>query len=170
MSKENKIKIGDLDIKLIKLLQEDIPLVERPFLEISKDLNISEKEVISWIKKSLKSGLMRRFGARISHRKIGINANPMIAWKIPESKVEECGNILAKNVEVTHCYERATSVEWPYNIYTMIHCKNKSQADKIAKKLSDQIKITDYILLYSIKELKKTHMAYFSEKETNKKG
>ncbi|AWB10732.1 transcriptional regulator, AsnC family [Thermodesulfobium acidiphilum] len=165
MDKENKLKIDDLDIKLIKLLQEDIPLVERPFLEISKKLNITEKEVISWVKKSLNSGLMRRFGARISHRKIGINANPMIAWKIPESRVEECGNILAKNPDVTHCYERATSDEWPYNIYTMIHCKSKSEADKIAKSLSDQIKITDYILLYSIRELKKTHMAYFTDKK-----
>lgn len=164
MRQEGKLKLDNLDVELIKLMQEDMPLVERPFLEISEKLNISEKEVISWINQSLKSGLMRRFGARISHRKIGINVNPMIAWKIPESKIEECGNILAKSPEVTHCYERATSEEWPYSIYTMIHCKSKSEADKIAKSLSDQINITEYILLYSIRELKKTHMAYFSEK------
>jgi DNA-binding Lrp family transcriptional regulator len=164
MHQEEKLKLDKLDIELIKMMQEDIPLVERPFLEIAKKLNISEKEVISWVKRSLKSGLMRRFGARISHRKIGINVNPMIAWKISESEIEECGNILAKSPEVTHCYERATSEDWPYSIYTMIHCKSKAEADKIAKYLSDQINITDYILLYSIKELKKTHMAYFSEK------
>ncbi len=95
------------------------------------------------------------------HRKIGIKANAMIAWKVPESMVEEVGRKLASFEEVTHCYERETIPEkWDYNVFTMIHGYSKDEVEKIVREISEKVGIKDYIILYSVKEYKKTYKKF----------
>lgn len=153
--------MDEADREILKILQDDVPLVSRPFLEVAKKLDIKEEEVIRRIKKMMSEGIVRRFSASIRHRKLGITANPLVAWKVPEKRVEEVGEKLASFEEVTHCYERAAVPgKWEYNIYTMIHGYNRDDVKKTAKKLSDAIGIKDYELLYSSKEFKKTYKRY----------
>lgn len=153
--------MDETDREILKILQDDVPLVSRPFLEVAKKLDIKEEEVIRRIKKMMSEGIVRRFSASIRHRKLGITANPLVAWKVPEKRVEEVGEKLASFEEVTHCYERAAVPgKWEYNIYTMIHGYNRDDVKKTAKKLSDAIGIKDYELLYSSKEFKKTYKRY----------
>ncbi len=58
-------------------------------------------------------------------------------------------------MEVTHCYERATAVDWPYNIYTMVHSRSREDCLRIADQLSHQSGISDYTVLFSEREYKK---------------
>ncbi|MBI5254147.1 MAG: Lrp/AsnC family transcriptional regulator [Euryarchaeota archaeon] len=153
--------MDETDREILKILQDDIPLVSRPFLEVAKKFEISEEEVIRRIKKMMSEGIVRRFSASIRHRKLGITANPLVAWKVPERRVEEVGEKLASFEEVTHCYERAIIPgKWEYNVYTMIHGYDRDDVKKTAEKLSDAIGIKDYELLYSSKEFKKTYKRY----------
>lgn len=153
--------MDETDREILKILQDDVPLVSRPFLEVAKKLDIKEEEVIRRIKKMMSEGIVRRFSASIRHRKLGITANPLVAWKVPERRVEEVGEKLASFEEVTHCYERAIIPgKWEYNVYTMIHGYDRDDVKKTAKKLSDAIGIKDYELLYSSKEFKKTYKRY----------
>ena len=109
----------------------------------------------------IKAGIVRRFSASIRHRKLGIKANPMIVWKVPEERVEEVGRLFASFDEVTHCYERATaSGKWEYNVYTMIHGYDTGSVEKLAKKLAKAAGLYDYMMLYSVKEYKKTYKRY----------
>ncbi len=153
--------MDETDREILKILQDDVPLISRPFLEVAKKLDIKEEEVIRRIKKMMSEGIVRRFSASIRHRKLGITANPLVAWKVPERRVEEVGEKLASFEEVTHCYERAIIPgKWKYNIYTMIHGYDRDDVKKTAKKLSDAVGIKDYELLYSSKEFKKTYKRY----------
>ncbi|MCE8425149.1 MAG: AsnC family transcriptional regulator [Candidatus Methanoperedens sp.] len=148
--------MDDIDIKLLKCIQDGIPIIAEPFHEIANKLQISEDEVLRRLDIMKKSGVIRRFGASIGHRAIGITANAMCTWNVPDEKVEEVGTIMAGFPEVTHCYERPRYSDWKYNLFTMIHAYTREECEKIANDVSIATGIKDYSILFSEKEFKKT--------------
>jgi len=148
--------MDNIDIKLLKKIQDGIPIVSEPFEHIAKRLGISETEVLNRIECMIKEGVIRRFGASIGHRAIGITANAMCTWDVPDERVEEVGAIMAGFPEVTHCYERPRYEDWKYNLFTMVHAYSRDDCEKIAKEISIATGIKDYSILFSEREFKKT--------------
>ncbi len=153
--------LSRLEKKIVALLQDDIAITERPYLEISKQLNIPEETLLQQLKDLYKRGIIRRFGATIRHQKSGFEANAMVAWQVDEDHIDEAGKKMASFKSVTHCYRRNPTDDWPYNLYTMIHAKNEASCWEIARKLAQKASVDTYTLLFSRKELKKTSMKYF---------
>ncbi|RKY92325.1 Lrp/AsnC family transcriptional regulator [candidate division KSB1 bacterium] len=158
------VKFSKHEIQLIRLLQEDIPLTPRPFAEIAKCLHTDEQGVLRTIQTWQRQGVIRRFGAILSHRRAGFTANGMSVWVVPEERIDEVGEKLASFPEVSHCYHRPPFPGWPYNLFAMIHGKSREEVEEIAAKITEAIGIAEYKILYSQKELKKTSMKYFAEK------
>ncbi|MFC1494702.1 Lrp/AsnC family transcriptional regulator [Thermodesulfobacteriota bacterium] len=153
--------IDDLDKKIISLLQKDIPIDPRPYKILADKIDIQEDEFIKRIETMIDSGVIRRFGATLYHQEAGFSANAMVAWIIPESRIDEIGDIMAEFREVTHCYQRRPQKDWKYNLYTMIHGDTRQDCYDIAEKMSEKTGMNDYSLLFSEKEFKKTSMEYF---------
>jgi len=153
--------IDDVDKKVIRLIQGDLPLDPRPFAVLAEKVGISEEEFVQRVASLKKRGIIRRFGATLRHQEAGFSSNAMVAWIVPEERVEEVGKAMARFRAVTHCYQRKTTKGWPYNLYTMIHGDDREECYEIAKKISRKAGIQDYILLFSEKEFKKTSMQYF---------
>jgi len=153
--------IDDTDKKIISLIQGDLPLNPRPYTLLAEKIGISEEEFIGRVKVMVEDGTIRRFGAILYHKEAGIMANAMGAWLVPEDRIEEAGKTLAGFKEVTHCYQRNPQKDWRYNLYTMIHGKSEEDCRKIAERMSITVGITEYKLLFSKKEFKKTSMEYF---------
>jgi siroheme decarboxylase len=152
-----------LEKKIIAMLQADIPVVERPFLEMAGKLGITEDEFLNVVQDLNGRGLIRRFGATLKHQKSGFKANAMVAWKVEEDQVERVGSIMAAFQEITHCYRRNPAPGWPYNLYTMVHAGDKNQCVAIVKNISKATNQTEYEILFSKKELKKISMTYFED-------
>ena len=155
------IMIDEKDKKVISIIQGDIPLDPRPFRVAARKVGMTEKELIETIRRLKQEGVIRRFGATLRHQEAGFSSNAMVAWKVPDERIDEVGNKMAEFREVTHCYHRKPQPQWPYNLYTMIHGSSKEQCHQIAKRISEATGVTDYILLFSEKEFKKTSMEYF---------
>ena len=153
--------IDNLDKKVINLLQEDMPLDQRPFAVMSQRAGLSEEEFLDRVKALMKMGIIRRLGATLRHQEAGFSSNAMVAWLVPDERIEDVGEILARFREVSHCYQRRPQRDWPYNVYTMVHGSDRDQCHKIAERMSRAAGIEDYILLFSEKEFKKTSMEYF---------
>ncbi len=149
--------------KIIKELQKDLPLEERPFEIIAQRLKMTEENLLQQINYLKDKGYMRRFGAALRHREMGITANAMITWKVPEEDCERVGKIIASHPEVTHCYQRKLLPQWEYNLFAMVHHSTKEECYKSAKNISEKIGNYPYSLLFSSEELKKTSMKYFTE-------
>ena len=145
-----------IDLKLLKTIQDGIPIVSEPFKHIAARVGLSETEVLERLHNLGKEGAIRRFGASIGHRAIGITANAMCTWNVPDEKVEEVGAIMAGFPEVTHCYERPRYPDWKYNLFTMVHAYSHQECEKIAKEISIATGIKDYSILFSEREFKKT--------------
>ena len=153
--------IDDLDKKVIRLIQGDIPVEEKPFATLAEEIGITEEVFLARINNLKKKGIMRRFGATLRHQNAGYGSNAMVAWLVPGERVTEVGETLAGFREVTHCYQRNPQGDWRYNLFSMVHGSNREQCCEIAERMSRAVGIEDYILLFSEKEFKKTSMEYF---------
>lgn len=155
--------ISELQKSIIKRLSFDIPVLLEPYKYIAEELKISEEELIDNLKDLNDKGILRRISGILYHRHAGYGANAMVVWTVPEDRIEEIGSIVCFLNEVTHCYQRPTFPNWPYNFFTMVHSETKKQCEEVIKKISDAINIYDYEILYSTRELKKSSMKYFNE-------
>lgn len=153
--------LTETEKKVISALQGNIPVCERPYLAMAQTLGMSEDEIIETARNLHERGIIRRFGATLKHQRSGYKANAMVAWNVPEERVEEVGPAMAAFDEVTHCYRRDPSGSWPYNLYTMVHASDEASCHAIAHKISTTVEVTEYALLFSRQELKKTSMRYF---------
>ncbi len=145
-----------VDLMLLKAAQDGFELTEQPYLALGEQLGISEEEVMRRLEHLQQEGVVRRIAATIGHRALGIVANAMIVWKVPAWQVQDAGEIFAGSEEVTHCYERATATDWPYNLYTMVHSRSREDCLRIVDQLSRASGIREYRVLFSEKEYKKT--------------
>lgn len=148
-------------ISLVRLTQEDLPRVERPFLALAQKGGFTEEEILSWLKKGLETGIVRRFAGLVRHTKAGVRGNIMVAWKVPAEELETIGKNFSREKKITHCYERLSYPSWPYNLYTMVHGKDEKEALKTVKDLALRFGLTDYLPLVTLKELKKTRLKLF---------
>ena len=99
--------------------------------------------------------------ATLRHQNSGFTANAMAAWQVPEARVESAGAIMAAFPQVSHCYGRKPTGRWPYTLYTMIHAADEASCRETARQMARATGIDRYVLLFSLKELKKTSMEYF---------
>lgn len=145
-----------LDKKLLLILNQKLPITQRPFKIIAERFGMEEKQILSVLKKSRKIGLLRRFGVFLDHRKIGLKTNALIAWRVKTKKINNVARILTGFSNVSHCYLRNTYPFWPYNLYTMLHTKNKKESKKIIELMSKKTGVKEYLVMWTIKEFKKT--------------
>lgn len=156
------IMLTELEKKIIASIQGDMPVLKRPYAKIAKQLNITEKILLSTLNRLLEKGVIRRFGATLCHQNSGFEANAMAAWEVDEDIVEKVGKKLASFRQVSHCYRRNPNKDWPFNLYTMVHAKTEKSCLETIRKMSEATGIKNYTVLFSRKELKKTSMQYFS--------
>jgi len=169
---EEKKKVTDVkfvpteeDKEFIRELQKDMEIVDRPFQKAAKNLGMTEEQVFEKLHHYEEIGVMRRYAAILRHREAGFTANGMIVWKVPEGRITEVGYKLGAFPQVSHCYERPVYPDWPYNVFSMIHCKSFDEAGEVAGQIQKQIDVDEYKILFSAKEFKKTRVEYFVENE-----
>ena len=151
------------DKDFIRELQKDMEIIDEPFVKAANNLGITEDELFAKMKHYESIGVLRRFAAILRHRQVGFTANGMIVWKVPEGRITSVGETLGSFPQVSHCYERPTYDDWPYNVFSMIHCKTHDEAHDVAKTIQNQIDVDEYKILFSSREFKKTRVEYFVE-------
>ena len=157
--------LTELEKKIIASIQEDMAVTDRPYIKIAQNLGISETELLKNLKDLCDRSVIRRFGATLRHQRTGFTANAMVAWKVAEDRIDEVGQKMASFKQVSHCYRRNPTDEWPYNLYTMVHANDEQSCHATARKMANATSVEDYTLLFSRQELKKTSMVYFPSDE-----
>ena len=158
-------ELSDFDVAFIKEMQEDLPLISRPFDPMAERLGFTVDELFAYADKMVERRLMRRYSAVLYHRRAGFSANAMVVWKVPEERAQEVGEIMASSPAVTHCYQRPIYEDWKYSHFTMVHATSKEKCEEIANEIEARTDIHDRLLLYSTREYKKTRVRYFVEDE-----
>lgn len=154
--------MDEKQVKIIRALQDGLPLSPEPFNKIAEKAGVAEDELLAQIRAWREDGTIRRFGAILRHRQAGITANVMAAWNVPEDRVDDFATAVGSITAISHMYERHRFQGFDYNLYTMIHGRSKEECEATAKQISEQTGITEYALLYTTEEFKKSSPVYFS--------
>jgi DNA-binding Lrp family transcriptional regulator len=160
-----KVELPDLtddDIRAIRGLQQDMPLVSRPFAAEAEGVGMTEEELLAFGKKFVEDGRMRRCAAILAHRRAGFLANGMGVWKMDEAAAEKLGYQIASFPQVTHCYQRPTYDDWPYRVFSMVHARTPEKVREVIEDIASQTGLDEYDILFSTKEFKKTRVPYFT--------
>ena len=162
MPQYKAIELSPIDRSVISESQQDLPLIEKPFDQISARAGIDADKFLSHCQALLQRGVMRRFSASVSHNKLGFTANAMACWIATSDMVDAAGKKIAMFSEVSHCYERRTNSIWHHNLFAMIHADCKETCRAIADKICSVTGLDkkELILLFSTKEVKKTRLRY----------
>jgi DNA-binding Lrp family transcriptional regulator len=151
----------EIDQAIIRITQDEIPLAEEPFAEIAKEIGISQGEVITRLKRLINKRIVKRLGISVNQRKVGIAANAVVAWRVPQEHVESVGTMLSGYKVITHCYERITIPgKWEYNLFTVIHGYSRESVEETAKKLSEAVGIKEYLVMFSNEQFKRTSVMH----------
>ena len=151
------------DKEFVRELQKDLEIVDEPFAAAAARLGVTHEELFARMRRYEEIGVMRRFAAILRHRQAGFAANGMIVWRVPEGRIGEVGGTLGSFPQVSHCYQRPTYPDWPYNVFSMIHCRTRGEAKEVAEAIRAQVRVDDYRILFSSREFKKTRVEYFVE-------
>ena len=154
-------EFSDSQRRVLALVQGDLPDSATPFADVAARAGVQEDEVIELLAGMRASGEIRRFGATLRHQKAGYGANAMVAWYVDEADLERVGTFMASRPEISHCYHRVNCMDWPYNLYTMVHAKTKDQCRETVAELARLSGVEEFDVLESIREFKKTSMRYF---------
>ncbi|MET0421105.1 MAG: Lrp/AsnC family transcriptional regulator [Acidimicrobiia bacterium] len=156
-------ELTDLEVAAISIVQDDLPLVERPFAAYGELIGCDEATVLELLASFKERKLMRRFAAVMNHRTAGFKANAMGVWAVPDVQLDVVGPQMAGFALVSHCYKRPTYDDWPYSIFTMVHGKNAKDCEATIAAIHAETGIDEYALLWSVKEYKKTRVRYFTD-------
>jgi DNA-binding Lrp family transcriptional regulator len=156
---------------LIDEIQSGLPLVERPYAEIAQKLHIDEQEVMRRIEIMLTSGAIRRMGVVVRHHELGYRANAMLVWDIADERVSEVGEQLSRVDCITLCYQRPRHLpHWPYNLFTMIHGKERQSVEQRIEEIVQQYGLGDTprATLFSLRRFKQRGACYsYAQPETH---
>ena len=72
------------------------------------------------------------------------------------------GAILAQKPFISHCYDRPAFEGFPYTLYAMMHAQSAYELDRNIKEAAESIGNPDYVVLHSVRELKKTSYRFFA--------
>jgi len=145
---------------LIAAIQGGLPLVPNPYAAIGEQVGLSEREVIRRLRSLLEQGVIKRLGVVVRHRELGYDANAMVVWDIPDERVQQLGACLGRFSFVTLCYRRPRRLPaWPYNLFTMIHGRDRGQV------LARMDELVDRCALHDI-----PHQALFSRQRFKQRG
>ncbi len=130
------------DLALIAATQGGLPLVAEPYAEVGHRIGLSAEEVMARLGHLLASGGIRRLGVIPNHYRLGLRANAMSVWDLPDEEIERCGHLVGALDCVSHCYQRPRYPGlWPYNLFAMVHGPDRREVDaklrQIAARLGD---------------------------------
>jgi len=145
---------------ILDFLQQDLAVSSSPFLALKRKLRINEDEIVNELVNLKRAGYIRRYGAILNHRKVGLKENCMCVWKVSSHVIKEMVRITTDCPQISHCYLRKTTREWPYNFYTMIHGRSKAECLNIIERIAKASQVSDYQPLFTIKEFKKISPRY----------
>ena len=156
--------LSDLEVDAIRVVQHDLPTLERPFAAYGERIGdgISEDDVLALLRSFKERKLMRRFAAVMNHRSAGFKANAMGVWAVPEGQLDELGPQMAGFAAVSHCYRRPTYDDWPYSVFTKVHGRSARDCEATIEAIRAETGVDEYCLLWSIKEYKKVRLRYFT--------
>ncbi|MDD5217023.1 MAG: hypothetical protein PHS88_02855 [Candidatus Omnitrophica bacterium] len=151
------------DIECIRVLQEDLPLVDEPFQKLAEGLKLGEVAFLQLLRGLVQRGYLRRMAAVVPFRRARAVSGATIAWQVPQERRQEVGKGIASNPEVCGCCQRATYPDFPYSIYAVVRSGERDECEALAREIGSKVGFWPHVILTNLSERKKGRLKYFDE-------
>ena len=152
---------------LVRLLQGELPLVERPFAALTATLHqcgydADERWVLERLESFSADGVLACIGATVRTR-----AEP---WRIAAAvwpavpAPDEAAELIACFPEVLHCFERRIPGDGA-SIVSVLEVRDRPALDRTVGRIRSASGLDDPRVLYPVREFKRAAMKYFAEGE-----
>lgn len=131
------------DFALLDLLQDDLPLVSRPFGVIASRLGIPEDEVMRRLERLQDQKIVRGLSPVLESQKVGLSATTLVALRVPDEKIRTVARLINAYPEVSHNYRRDNT----YSLWFTIAGKDENRIQKIVQEIKTQAGLTDQDIL-----------------------
>lgn len=141
----------ELKNELLYKMQSSFPLTQRPFLELAKQFNTSEDEILELVKELKSDGTLRQTSAIFDTKRLGYKSS-LVAFKVAEGKIEQAVKAINAHPGVSHNYLR----DHDFNIwFTMaVEPDSKFGLEKTIEILAKQSHAIESIILPTLKLFK----------------
>jgi len=157
------VAVEDVDRNLLRIVQDGLPLVPRPYASVAGMAGLTEDQVCARFAAMIEAGVIKRLGVIVRHHECGYRHNAMVVWDVPDEQVHEAGRRLAAMDAVRLCYRRPRRLpDWPYNLFCMIHGRDRDtvrrQLDRVSAAAGLQGRPCD--VLFSVRRFKQRGARY----------
>lgn len=129
------MRLDHTDQQLINHYQRHLPVCERPYLEMSRQLGISEQEVIERLQSLQSRDVVGRVGPVFEHSKAG--ASLLAAVAAPEEQMDLVAARINRAPGVNHNYAR----EHTYNLWFVMTAPDKELLEEHLDELEQELKL-----------------------------
>jgi len=137
--------------ELLNYMQENFPLHPEPFKVLAEKFDLSEDEIIEFLKELKKKNIIRHFGASVNSHKLGY-ITCLCATSIPENQIEIAYKI-AELPEVTHAYLRDHKLNFWFTTVTPSEKELEELKDRLEKNYNLKIKLFPATKKFKVKAI-----------------
>jgi DNA-binding Lrp family transcriptional regulator len=140
------------DLAILNALQDDLPLVSRPWKAIADLLGISETGMLDRLKNLEDAGIIRGISPILESRPLGLHAATLVALHVPEERVDEIAAVISSYSEVSHNFQR----DHYYSLWFTIAAQNRDGIKNVLDEILHRtgIPATDVLDLPTTKKIK----------------
>ncbi len=128
-TKQAKKPLSELHKRLLNDFQHGLPMTPTPYLDMAKQLGVTEDEVLQSLETLCEEGTVSRVGAVFRPNRIGVST--LAAMSVPEERLEEVAAIVNAYPQVNHNYER----EHAFNMWFVMTATNDAQLESTLQDL-----------------------------------
>ena len=140
------------DLAILNALQDDLPLVSRPWEALAGRLGIAEPDLLSRMKKLAEAGIIRGISPVLESRPLGLHAATLVALRVPEEQLDEVAAIVSSYAEVSHNFQR----DHDYSLWFTIAAKDEAGVHAVLDEILDRsgIPVSDMLDLPTFRRIK----------------
>jgi siroheme decarboxylase len=160
----------ETDLALLDALQDDLPLVPRPWEAIAGRLNIPESELLLRLERLHLAGIVRGVSPILESRPMGLNASTLVAMHVPMDRLNEVAAIISSYPEVSHNFQR----DHHYSLWFTLSARDEEGIRHVLNEILHETGIPprDVLDLPTVKKIKiDVRFSFtFARKQENARG
>ena len=123
-----------VDSRILRELQDNFPLSEKPYEVIANRLQIPKEELWDRVQLMLDQGIIRRIGASFDSNKLGF-CSTLAAVSVDPELIDRASEVIGRFYEVTHSYLRNDV----YNIWFTLIAIDNDRIENILEQIRESL-------------------------------
>jgi len=123
-----------VDSRILRELQDNFPLSEKPYEVIANRLQIPKEELWDRVQLMLDKGIIRRIGASFDSNKLGF-CSTLAAVSVDPELIDRASEVIGRFYEVTHSYLRNDV----YNIWFTLIAIDNDRIENILEQIRESL-------------------------------